>query len=304
MTCNQYLAYKINFCHVNIIFVIIIYMEVIFHISNGDTIHERYDGEITISEIEDLFKAKYLTEATKIRFLYQSKILNPDDKLSSINYTHPKEIIVYPTPMLKPKQNIYDPRTQSSTKPSEAKDKTTSTKPNDVPKPAVAAKPNLPNQTTANQTPETSRSQVNDPNTPNKNITKDNDSQNSNSSSPQSQSSRQQSSSNPQKPNDNRNQQNANQNPQSQNRPISGVTPGPRPPSQQDLNKVRNQSVESVRKIILEKPNVSLYAVINSIAKTDPGLADKIRQNPRPFLAVMGIPYKVENGQIVIQNKD
>lgn len=284
-------------------------MDVIFHISNGDTIHERYDGDVTFSEIEEMFKTKYLHEATKIRFLYQGKILTGEMKLSDIGYIHPREIMTYPTPMLKPKpkqeqpsnttnstqspQNLKQPGNAEQSSISQSQNQTNKNKyePKKENSPAISEKTTT--KTTAlpteKKSTETKQNSTQNSQTPSKSTSNPSSSQSFQPSQP--------------KPAESKPKQAENKNSIPKPKQPQPLPAGAKPPSQQDLNKARNPGVEKVRKIVLEKPNSSLYAVINSIGKSDPVLADKVRANPIPFLTLLGIPYKIENGKIVLQEK-
>ena len=213
-------------------------MEIIIQISNGDTIHENYNPEITIGEVSESIIAKYLPNANKIRLLFNSKFLDPNSKLSDIGYIPGKIIMGYPSPALKPK-----PKPQVEEKKEIPKEKIP--QPQEKPKqenvkPPVKETPKEPQKTKPNTHKKVPSPKVRGPKI-------------------------QQQSKQGQQP----------------NKP--------------------NPKVEKVRNLILENPPNSLDAVISSISKNDPVLADRIRKNPAPFLALVGVHFTMDDGKPIIK---
>jgi len=212
-------------------------MKVIIRISNGDTIQENFSPELTVKEIGEFIISKYVPESTKIRFLLNSKILNPDAKLSEIGYTPGTIIICYPSPALKPKSTPEEKKIETQENKSEPVNPKVETQEN-------KAEP-------MNPKPE-----------PGKKIPKDANSQKKK-----------------EKP-----------------RPMPPRTNPSRPARMESMRPLKpNPKCEKVRGIIMEKPPYSLEAVVSSISKNDPVLADNIKKNPAPFLALMGVPFTIDD---------
>ena len=243
----------------------ILIMEVIFLISNGERIHEKYDSELTIGEISESFLTKYLPNSQSARFLYNSKLLNPDQKLSEIGYTEGKIIIVYPKPALKPKEQTQNPKS-----------------PKQEEKPKATTNENSQQKTNKTQTaePKTATSKIPQPQQqPKAEIPKPVQQQ--------------------------QHQQNHSQIHHSGPSHSSQTTQQPQnqranPPHSANMIKPDPKFMK-LRELIMEDPPHSLDAVIDSIIEDDPVLGDRIKRNPKPFLALMGISYENDNGNITLK---
>lgn len=241
-------------------------------ISNGDKIHEKYDGELTFEEISESFLSKYLPNSQSARFLFNSKILKPEQKLSEIGYSDGKIIFVYPKPALKPKEP-----TQPSNPPKQEEKQ----KNENMPKTSNdSQKQNAETKSTTPSTPQHSQNlqqeTIKEPKT-------------------------QQQQQIPQT-----------QNPHIIHQPQSNALSNHAPVNHNSANPQRNQMKNAhklkpdpkfikLRELILEDPPNSFNAVIDSISADDPVLGDRIKRNPRQFLALMGISYKDEDGKITLK---
>ena len=236
-------------------------MNLIVLISNGDTIHEHFDSENTVSEVADSFIQKYVPHAKSIRFLYNSRFLKPEQKLSEIGYDEGKVIFAYPNPPIKPTE-----KSKQDNKPIEQ------------PKPATKSSEQPKQETRQNiaqkqETKSTERpKQEIKQNTPQKQEAKQVE--------PQKQENKPKQSQRPEQA-------------QFSQRPT--IVKG------KELNMKTNPKYDQLRELILENPPYSFDAVIDSIAADDIVLADKIKKNPSPFLALMGISCTKENGKLTFR---
>lgn len=76
---------------------------------NGDLLTYEYNDETTIGDIKKELLSKDLKNATKIRLIYQNKLLEDEKTLSEISYTSDKEILAYPFPPCRGSENRVAP---------------------------------------------------------------------------------------------------------------------------------------------------------------------------------------------------